>query len=187
VQLNFEEVETMSQSLTIDEMMNARKRAKRRAQNSITVREELRLAVDGLDLLNDVTEIALALKVGTEPIVMADGGVVQTPLARDRVSSLKAAADVKLALLRKVLPDLKAVELSGPEGGPLQLDEVNPLDLLNRLRHFSEAALNPDGGETGGVPGEPAEEPVALTDELGEVEGSETVGSPGWTAARGFL
>lgn len=36
----------------------------------------------------------------------------EMPLTRDRVASIKAAADLSLAMLKKTVPDLKAIEVS---------------------------------------------------------------------------
>ena len=40
-------------------------------------------------------------------------------LEPSHIQALRAAAEIKLKLINKYLPDLKAMELSGPEGGPI--------------------------------------------------------------------
>ena len=40
------------------------------------------------------------------------------------VVRIKAAADIKLKLISKYLPDLKSTELTGEAGGPIQLDSI---------------------------------------------------------------
>lgn len=185
----------MARSLLSEkEHREAMERARRRAKNSPLVKEELRLLIQGEDLIADLGDITRQLRNGVEPVRMEDGALIETPMGPGRVSSLKAAADVKLALLRKVLPDLKAVELSGPDGGPLVMtEEVNPVELLTRLR-----ALRADGvfpgptGEVGAGATAPDDELPALgpaegADGVGEAEGPESVGSLGWTPERGFL
>lgn len=37
------------------------------------------------------------------------------------VQAIKAKADIQFGLLRKILPDLKATEVSGPDGGEIPL------------------------------------------------------------------
>lgn len=58
-------------------------------------------------------------------------------LSKDAEESgdLKTAATIELALLKKQIPDLSAVEITGQDGGPLQLHQT--ID----LRKLSEAEL----------------------------------------------
>lgn len=45
-------------------------------------------------------------------------------LTPTHIQALKASADLRLKLINKYLPDLKATELSGPDGEKLELDLV---------------------------------------------------------------
>jgi sRNA-binding protein len=56
-----------------------------------------------------------------------------------------------IALLRKVLPDLSAVEMSGPDGGPIQTEDVtrDAEDFASRIsRLAAERAAGRGTGET---------------------------------------
>ena len=66
-------------------------------------RDALRLRIEGERLLNDIDAIDTELSV-------PDADVVR----------LKARADIKFNLLRKVLPDLRSTEVTGEGGGPLE-------------------------------------------------------------------
>lgn len=64
------------------------------------------------------------------------------------VAAIKAANDASLRLLGKVLPDLKAVEVSGEGGGPVGVTYVNPTTLstntLRELLQQREASEQPE-------------------------------------------
>lgn len=52
---------------------------------------------------------------------------------------IKTKIETYLALLRKTLPDLKALEMSGPEGTPISVHSMTDADLANRLiKHLQE-------------------------------------------------
>ena len=40
------------------------------------------------------------------------------------VTRLKAAADIKLKLMAKYIPDLKAIEHTGEDGAPMQVTKI---------------------------------------------------------------
>lgn len=65
--------------------------------------EALRLRIEGERHIDELNEIDQALSVPD-----AD------------VARLKARADIKFGLLKKVLPDLRATELTGEGGGPVK-------------------------------------------------------------------
>lgn len=73
--------------------------SKRRA----LAQEALRMKIVGDKLLTDLDSIDLQLETA-EP---------------SEVARLKARADIKFGLLKKILSDLKAVEISGDEDAPL--------------------------------------------------------------------
>ena len=50
-------------------------------------------------------------------------------LSSENVSALRLKADLNFKRLGKVLPDLKAVEISGDDGGPLELKIVSFADV----------------------------------------------------------
>ena len=45
---------------------------------------------------------------------------LNTPLENTDIQRLKAAADIKARLISKYLPDLKAVEITGEDGKPIE-------------------------------------------------------------------
>ena len=116
--------------LTMKEMTEARDRAKDRAKNSLVVREELRLCIDGYDLIDRIQTVSRMLFHNRE---LDDDGLSGVPswvtpraLTPHRVAQIKAAADIDMALLRKVLPDIRAVELTGKNGDPIAFEETIP-------------------------------------------------------------
>jgi hypothetical protein len=68
--------------------------------------EALRMKIEGERLLEDLHAIGVEL---------------MKPDTTD-VARLKAAGELKLSLLRKVLPDLRSVELTGEGGGDIELN-----------------------------------------------------------------
>ena len=85
------------------------------------VKAELRRAVDGMRLLSRIERVTILLESGYERLYDPDTGRLgdALPLTAARVSALGKVLDAQFRLLNKVLPDLKAVELSGPDGAPL--------------------------------------------------------------------
>lgn len=67
-------------------------------------------------------------------------------IERDMVSRYKIALDAKLKLINKYLPDVKAVEVTGEGGGPVEHDHFHQLDLEAAL-----AVLNEHGVDTGSL------------------------------------
>lgn len=62
---------------------------------------------------------------------------LETPLTAEQVNRIKAANDLRMRLLAKVLPDLKAIELSGDVGATVAHTFVNPAALsTNTLREL---------------------------------------------------
>jgi len=49
---------------------------------------------------------------------------LDTNLEPNEVQRLKAAIDAKMKLVNKYLPELKATELTGEDGGPIQLKAI---------------------------------------------------------------
>ena len=86
------------------------------------VRAALRDLVDGRQILERVEYVTQCLLSGYElqidPVTREQAYL---PIDAVAVARLRTALDVQLKLLGKVLPDLKAVELSGPDGGPLDV------------------------------------------------------------------
>ena len=72
--------------------------------------------------LNQLTDIQAKLENNGEDLGKDSGPYI---------SSLRLRADISLALLKKRLPDLKAVELSGPDGGniptSIRIDYSSPV------------------------------------------------------------
>jgi hypothetical protein len=92
-------------------------------------RHVLRQIIKGEEILKDVLEISDELR---ELSKTAD------QQAGPRVGALKSAADIKLKLLDKVLPDLKSVEHELGEG----LSALNEDELRDRIRTLA-AAIDP--------------------------------------------
>ena len=91
-------------------------------------RQSLRQIIKGEEALKAIMEISDELRAM---------GALESP-SNARVGALKAAADVKLRVLDKVLPDLKSVEHElGENFGALSEDE-----LRDRIRQLA-AALDP--------------------------------------------
>ena len=107
-----------------------------KAANKEADREYLRDKIQAGTHVYDIETIALMLFSGKEAVQdPVTGTVSMLPLDRDRTMQLKAAADVKGTLLKKVLPDIKAVELTGAGGEELGTDrQMAVLELRNRLR-----------------------------------------------------
>jgi hypothetical protein len=55
-----------------------------------------------------------------------------------------------IALLKKVLPDLQAVQLSGPEDGPIQVERIGGRERLARL-----ISQGNESGESETIPSKP--------------------------------
>jgi len=94
-------------------------------------RQQLRLLIQGEELLKFVLEAADALAaMGRQ--VDEDGNPV--PCSANKVGALKAAADIKLRVLDKVLPDLKSIEHELGEG----LLSMNDQELHARIEQLSK-------------------------------------------------
>jgi hypothetical protein len=126
--------------------------ARRNLQHSALVRDRIKTS----QLVNRLTEHALGTIEMSPTQVQATG-----------------------ILLRKVLPDLKAIELSGPAGGPLQVEDARKrnLDLIDgvaargiagRAAGAAEPGATASGSEPAG-PGGTAELPMGLAELVGEV------------------
>lgn len=74
--------------------------------------EDLRARIEGSKCLNSIVKIADRLENKAES------------LAQTEVTALGKAADIKLKLLNKCLPDLQSVALTDDEGGKLQINVV---------------------------------------------------------------
>ena len=71
------------------------------------------------------------------------------PLDKDRTSQLSTCANIKFRLLAKVLPDIKAVELTGAGGEELGSQrELAEMELRNRLRDVLSQGVQPVLEET---------------------------------------
>jgi hypothetical protein len=121
------------------ELEGIRNRAIKRAEGRVEEREHLRLEIKSRKLIEEMQEAAMMLFTGCELFTDEETGVaVLRPLGRDRIASLKAGADIADKLLKKVLPDLKQIELQ--DGG--QSDSGRLLentDISNRMRLYVEA------------------------------------------------
>jgi len=116
--------------------LRALHRRKKDAAQQLEQREYLRHEIAARIHVEDLETIALILFSGTEAVLDADTDeIAMVPLDKERVAQLAAAASVKSGLLKKVLPDIKAVELTGAGGEELGTDrQMSELELKNRLR-----------------------------------------------------
>lgn len=75
-------------------------------------REALRLKIDGEKALDEINDVAGALRGA----------------GKDDVPALKARADIQFGLLRKILPDVRSIELTGEDGKPLDFKPFQHID-----------------------------------------------------------
>ena len=140
------------------EIDSIKDRAIKRAERRVEEREHLRLEIQTRKHLVDMGAIADLLHAGYYPNPNdPENPEAIIPLTRDRIASLKAAADIKDKLIRKVLPDLKQVEITEDEkttGGKI----LENIELSNRLRLYLES-LSKRGVEIDITP-TPVPEPV---------------------------
>lgn len=101
--------------LTSEDQAAAKNRAKNRALGKLEEREHLRLEIKTRDILQRLGAAVSTLIQGYEDIRTPVGDVIQVPLTRERIASLKAAADIDKTLLDRTLPALRPVELAQPE------------------------------------------------------------------------
>jgi len=104
-------------------------------------RDELRSQIDGKALLEDIADIARILHAKEAP---------HDKLHAVKVGALKAAADIKLRLLGKVLPDVKAVEVDKGEHW-LSVSDAELDERIEQLRSQLESRTDPPSrgeGET---------------------------------------
>lgn len=99
-------------------------RAIKRAEKRVEEREHLRLELKAREYIHTVHGIIDTLCTGYEQHPMEDGSEQRVPLDRGRVQALKTAMDGSLRLLDRVLPPLKAVEVTRAPG-----DEANAMTL----------------------------------------------------------
>jgi len=121
------------------ELEGIRNRAIKRAENKVEEREHLRLEIKSRKMIEEMQEAAIMLFTGVELFEDKETGeAVLRPLGRDRIASLKAGADIADKLLKKVLPDLKQIELQDSTGGG-EGRILENTDLSNRMRLYVEA------------------------------------------------
>lgn len=107
------------------EQRDVRLRAQKRALDRVEEREHLRLELKARAYITTCHDIAETLTRGYEDRVTQEGDQERVELSRARVQSLKAAAEISLRLLDRVLPPLKAVEVNdSPEK---TLDDVHKM------------------------------------------------------------
>ena len=140
------------------ELEGIRERGIKRAERRVEEREHLRLEIEGRKLLGGMHEAVFKLLLGYEE--GQEAGLL-VPLTKDRISALKAGIDGADKLMRKVLPDLKQIELSEGDGtGEGRI--LDSVELQNRMRIYLEA-IQTRGDNV--VPFRPEEE-VAVEGEL---------------------
>ncbi len=123
------------------ELEGIRERGIKRAERRVEEREHLRLEIKSRKLIEEMQDAAFMLFTGVDirdDIMDENGRPAIIPLTRDRIAGLKAAADISDKLLKKVLPDLKQIELQdgGQQGEGRILENI---ELSNRMRIYMEA------------------------------------------------
>lgn len=113
-------------------VLRRRHDARRRGE----ARENVRHEIDARRYVYQLDAISETLLAGRELVQDPITGQQTTiPLDKDRLAQLLGAAGIKQNLLKKVLPDIKAVELTGADGEDLGTDRVMAtIELRNRLR-----------------------------------------------------
>jgi len=111
-------------------------RRRRMKTTELAEREYIRHEIQAHQHVQDLETMALMLFSGQEVMVDDQTGVQNlVPLDKDRTGQLSACDNIKLALLRKVIPDIKSVELTGAGGEELGSQrELAQIELRNRLR-----------------------------------------------------
>ncbi len=117
------------------ELEGIRERGIKRAEKRVEEREHLRLEIKGRKLLDGMHEAVFKLLLGVEE---GDEAGLFIRLSKDRIASLKAGIDGADKLMRKVLPDLKQIEISPGDGGG-EGRILDSVELQNRMRLYIEA------------------------------------------------
>lgn len=128
-----------AEQLALDQTAEAKRdlaRRRRMKTTELAEREYIRHEIQAHQHVQDLETMALMLFSGQEVETDArTGQTVLVPLDKDRTGQLSACANIKLALLRKVIPDIKSVELTGAGGEELGSQrELAQIELRNRLR-----------------------------------------------------
>ena len=77
------------------------------------LQDKLLQQIQAKALIDNLLQIERDLRAGKEVIYPGEGyAPIETPIDRDRIAQLTAAANISLKLLNKVLPDQKAVEVT---------------------------------------------------------------------------
>ena len=129
----------MSNIFSLAERYEIADRARKRAEDRIEEREHIRLELKTREYIQVTHQSIDLLLKGSERIIDPNTGAeIEVPLDRARVQSVKAAADLSLRLLAKVLPDLKAIEVGdSPEkaADPKNLSTQELMALIHKLGH----------------------------------------------------
>lgn len=136
----------------------------------------LRDALRNSETLRDINYCLDVLRSGFEPVRAQDGSQVLVPLDKTRVSALGIVLKSQLKLLDKVLPDLKAVEVSdgsqAPQGAGVsaRVQNMSNIERATRLIRFLNDAKHQASGKT--IEGEHEPEPAHAADPgAGELPG----------------
>lgn len=129
----------MSNIFSLAERQEIAERARKRAEDRIEEREHIRLELKTREYIQTTHQsIELLMKGYETQIDPATRVEIEVPLDRARVQAIKAAADLSLRMLGKVLPDLKAVEVGdSPEkaADPKNLSTQELMALIQKLGH----------------------------------------------------
>lgn len=136
-----------------------------RTPNYAQHEEALRVALRNSETLRDINYCLDVLRSGQEVVRAADGSHLAIPLDKTRVAALGLILRTQLKLLDKVLPDLKAVEVTGGQDtGPAvnsqiltRVQQMSPIERATRIIQYLNEARTGVSGET--IEGEHEPEP----------------------------
>lgn len=93
---------------------------KTRAQQNRKIRQDaLRAELKAREYLRQINDCAVRIYDGAKEMEAGE------------LNALKAVADINFKRLAKCLPDLKAVEITGEDGGPVPIQLISFKDLAN--------------------------------------------------------
>lgn len=105
--------------------------------------EEIRAKISGTQLIQNIEKLCVDLISIYNQLKILKRGTDEPVAAKYRlmIAALTKAADIKLSLLKKVLPDLKQLEITDPDG-------KNPLTTLaDAMKQAIAAARGDDEDE----------------------------------------
>ncbi len=146
-------------SLTSDEKEEARGRARARAERQIEEREHLRLEIESRWHLAEVSDLLKRDFVAEAAYTDPDTGaqIVRAETVKLKLQEAKLKMEGHLAMLRKVLPDLKTIEMENVAAGTEQ-DRAPLVQIVSYEDGNVIRTVNPRGGASTGPGGADADD-----------------------------